>query len=67
VLVVFNVNLDTSRLVKDYYQTARGIPAENIVQLFLPDSIDFTVDGITHTVGLAQETDIIRDFDQDAI
>ena len=66
-LVVFNVNSDTSRLVKDYYQTARGIPAENIVQLFLPDSIDITVDGITLTVGLAQETDIIRDFDQDAI
>jgi uncharacterized protein (TIGR03790 family) len=69
VLVVFNANSDTSRMVKDYYKLKRGIPAINIIQpgLDLPDLTQITVDGVTHAVGLAQETDIIRDFHQDSI
>jgi uncharacterized protein (TIGR03790 family) len=36
VLVVFNVNDQTSIDIKDYYQNARGIPESNIVPLQLP-------------------------------
>ncbi len=67
VLVVYNSLDQTSIDVKDYYQNARGIPSSNIVPLPLPDSIDITIDNETHWVGLAQETDIIRDFYQDAV
>ncbi|MGQ9644866.1 MAG: hypothetical protein ACUVT3_13495 [Ignavibacterium sp.] len=64
VLVVYN-SLDTiSFLVTNYYKNARNIPTSNIVALNLPDTI-ITINDTTHTVGLAQQTDIIRDFDQD--
>ena len=64
VLVVFNSLDQTSIDVKDYYQTARSIPEVNIVPLYLPDTI-ITINGITHTVGIAQQTDLILDIDQD--
>lgn len=67
VLVVYNSLSDTSLMVKNYYQTARGIPESNIVPLPLPESIPITINDTTHIVGLAQETDIIRDFHQDSV
>lgn len=66
VLVVYNSNSLVSDSVMQYYVDARNIPSSNIVPLPLPDSIDITIDNETHWVGLAQETDIIRDFYQDA-
>ena len=39
VLVVYNSLSDTSLMVKNYYQNARGIPSSNIVPLPLPDSV----------------------------
>ena len=64
VLVVHNELDLTSVKVKNYYQTARSIPEVNIVPLYLPDTI-ITINGITHTVGIAQQTDLILDIDQD--
>jgi len=63
VLVVYNADSDTSILVKNYYRDSRNIPAVNIINpgLRFPDTT-FTIDGVTHTVGLAQVTDNIRDF-----
>ena len=53
--------------IKEYYRIARNIPSENIIfpGLRFPDTT-FSIDGITHTLGLAQVSDIIRDFDQDS-
>lgn len=48
----------------EYYLSARNIPEVNVVPLNLPDSIEITIDNVTHWVGLAQGTDIIRDFNQ---
>lgn len=50
--------------IKEYYRIARNIPSENIIfpGLRFPDTT-FSVDGVTHTVGLGQVTDNIRDFD----
>ena len=67
VLVVYNSLDQTSVDVKDYYQNARGIPSSNIVPLDSLVNKEITIDSETHVVGLAQETDIIRDFYQDAI
>lgn len=61
VLVVYNSNSSISDSVMDYYKTARGIPAENIVALDGLVSKDITIDGSTHRVIIAQEGDIIRD------
>ena len=60
-LVVFNVNSDTSRLVKDYYQSARGIPGSNV--LGLSRLVDTLVsDGTTeHWIKLEQQGEIIED------
>jgi len=69
VLVVYNTLSDTSELIKNYYITARNIPAVNVVglgSLFDHDIYD-PVTQTTHTVGLAQETDIIQDFYQDSM
>lgn len=68
VLVVYNSNSLVSDSVMQYYVSARGIPNPlNVVPLQLPDSVEITIENETHWVGLAQETDIIRDFYQDAI
>ncbi len=50
--------------VKEYYRLARNIPAANVIfpGLRFPDTT-FSVDGVTHTVGLRQGSDIIRDLD----
>jgi len=69
VLVVYKVPTsfqDTlgriSDSVKTYYVNARGIPAVNVVGLTLPDSVEITVDNVTHWVGIRQVTDNIRDI-----
>ena len=61
VLVVFNANDQTSIDVKDYYSNARNIPSSNIVPLDSLVSKNIIIDGVTHPVIIAQETDIIRD------
>jgi hypothetical protein len=68
VLVVYKHPIDEydeigqiSEAIKDYYQTARGIPGSNIVGLNSLIGEDITIDGITHHVKLAQENDIIQD------
>lgn len=70
VLVVYKLpesQADTISIgLANYYKNRRGIPANNIVGLYLPDTT-ITINDTTHIVGLAQETDIIRDIDQDAI
>jgi hypothetical protein len=45
--------------IKDYYQTARGIPGVNIVPLSLPDSIPIDYQGVSHWVGLRQQNEVI--------
>lgn len=60
VLVVFNENSEVSDSIKEYYKTARGIPAGNIVPLYLPDTI-ITIGGVTHPIIIAEGGNIIRD------
>jgi uncharacterized protein (TIGR03790 family) len=66
VLVVYkspdpNNPADTiSQSLANYYKNARNIPANNIVPLPLTRK-DITINGVTHPVIIAQETDIIRD------
>jgi hypothetical protein len=67
VLVVYNSNSLVSDSVMQYYVAARGIPVSNICPLDSLDSWEITIEGETHIVGLAQETDIIRDTHQDSI
>lgn len=63
VLVVYNINSSIEDSVMQYYVASRGIPyPDNVVELNLPDSTQITVDGVTHWVGIRQETDIIRDI-----
>jgi uncharacterized protein (TIGR03790 family) len=62
VLVVYNSNIDSSSIIATYYQETRGIPSSNKMYLDLPDSVQITVDGVTHWVGIRQGTDIIRDI-----
>jgi hypothetical protein len=61
VLVVFNTLDQTSIDVKDYYQTARGIPGSNV--LGLSRLVDTLVsDGTTeHWIKLEQQGEIIED------
>jgi uncharacterized protein (TIGR03790 family) len=42
VFIVFNKNVRDSREVADYYQTKRGVPAENLIGLDLPDGEDIS-------------------------
>ena len=52
-----------SEAVKDYYQLKRGIPNSNIVELTELDTlIDITHNGVTHTIYLDQQGEIIRDM-----
>jgi len=61
VLVVYNSNSMVSDSVMQYYIAARGIPyPQNVVGLPLTRQ-DITINGVTHPVIIAQETDIIRD------
>ena len=61
VLVVYNSNSMVSDSVMQYYVAARGIPhPQNVVGLPLTRR-DITINGVTHPVIIAQETDIIRD------
>lgn len=69
VLVVYKVQsgpTDTlgavSDLVKEYYRLARSIPAENIVGLSLPSDTTITYQGVTHSINLDQQGEIIRDM-----
>ncbi len=66
VLVVYNSNSGVSDSVKNYYRDACNIPNSNIVPLYLPDTT-IVIDGVTHPVIIAQETDIIRDSINHAI
>lgn len=75
VLVVYKAKenqQDTLGIISDsvmqYYKTVRNIPSENIISpgLRFPDTT-LTINGETHSVGLAQVSDIIRDFHQDSI
>lgn len=61
VLVVYNANSSVSDSVKNYYKDTRNIPAINIYPIRLPDTT-INIDGLTHTVGIRQGTDIIRDL-----
>ncbi|MCZ7611750.1 MAG: hypothetical protein M5U17_16530 [Ignavibacterium sp.] len=68
VLVVYKVPdpnnpADTiSRAVKDYYVDARNIPDYNVVHLTELDTLtDITHNGVTHTIYLDQQGEIIRD------
>jgi len=60
VLVVYNSFSDSSFWLANYYRNVRGIPITNVIGLYLPDTT-ITVNGVTHPVIIAQETDIIRD------
>lgn len=64
VLVVYNTNSDTSILVKNYYRDARGIPESNICPLTSLVDHDITVDGVTHSVIIAEDENIVRDLVQ---
>ncbi|MBS4014468.1 MAG: hypothetical protein KGZ97_12060, partial [Bacteroidetes bacterium] len=64
VLVVFNSNSDTSALIANYYQTARGIPAENIVGLQGLTNEWFTYGGTSHRIEIVQSGDILKDTTQ---
>jgi hypothetical protein len=61
VLVVYSSNSDTSLMVANYYKTARGIPASNIIGLDNFSNHDITIDGVTHPVIIAEQGNIIRD------
>jgi len=68
VLVVYKQPVDDqdtlgliSEAVKDYYKTARNIPVSNILGLNSLISHNINIDGVTHPVIIAQETDNIRD------
>jgi len=69
VLVVYKTPSDgndtlglVSEAVKDYYQLKRGIPNSNIVELTELDTLtDITYNGVTHTIYLDQQGEIIRD------
>jgi hypothetical protein len=70
VLVVYRPPIDlndsigiVSQAIKNYYVNARGIPTSNVVPLDSLGDYNITVGGETHTVGIRQETDIIRDID----
>ena len=64
VLVVYNTHSDTSGYVKDYYMDARNIPEINELGLENLDTlIDITHNGVTHTIYLDQQGEIIRDMD----
>lgn len=57
VLIVYNNQSDTSGYIKDYYQTARGIPAGNVVGLStLVDTAYYNGERVI----LAQDKEIIR-------
>lgn len=61
VLVVYNSQIDSSGIIANYYKNVRGIPTSNIVHLDNLSDANITIDGVTNTVGLRQETDNIRD------
>ncbi|MCZ7609791.1 MAG: hypothetical protein M5U17_06450 [Ignavibacterium sp.] len=62
VLIVYNTQSDTSGYVKDYYLDARNIPDYNVVHLTELDTLtDITHNGVTHTIYLDQQGEIIRD------
>ncbi|MFZ2324641.1 MAG: hypothetical protein WAV89_13205 [Ignavibacteriaceae bacterium] len=61
VLLVWNSNVSSSDSVKDYYKNSRNIPASNILDLALPNSVSITVDGSAHKVIVAEGGNIIRD------
>lgn len=56
VLVVYNIQSDTSGFIKDYYKTARNISASNIVPLNLPDTGFYSGDRVI----LTQEGEVIK-------
>ena len=63
VLVVYNTQSDTSGYVKDYYMDVRNIPEINELGLENLDTlIDITHNGVTHTIYLDQQGEIIRDM-----
>jgi len=62
VLVVYNSNSTLSDSVMQYYKGARQIPNSNIVELTELDTLtDITHNGVTHTIYLDQQGEIIRD------
>lgn len=68
VLVVYKIpsgSTDTLGLISDsvmnYYKTARGIPASNIIGLDNLSNHDITIDGVMHPVIIAEGGNIIRD------
>ena len=62
VLVVYYRNSTASDSIKSYYQDKRDIPGVNICPLYNFPDTSITIDGVTHTVGIRQGTDIIRDL-----
>ena len=63
VLVVYNSNSSIQDSVMQSYITARNIPyPTNVIDLNLPDSVQISVDQVTHWVGIRQGTDVIRDI-----
>lgn len=65
VLVVYNLNSDTSALVANYYKNARGIPQDNILPLdSLPEREPLTYNGEEHIIKIVQSGDIIQDSTQ---
>jgi hypothetical protein len=71
VLVVYkspeNPTDTVSRALANYYKNAHGIPESNICPLDSLRDWEITINDTTHIVGLAQQTDIIRDFHQDSV
>lgn len=63
VLVVYNSQDQTSIDIMTYYKDARNIPEEtNVIGLSELDTlIDITHNGVTHTIYLDQQGEIIRD------
>jgi hypothetical protein len=56
-----------SQSLANYYKYVREIPESNICPLDSLRDWEITINDTTHIVGLAQETDIIRDFHQDSV
>jgi len=63
VLVVYKMNDDTSRIIKDYYVEKRNIPSTNVIGVTLPEreNVFDPVSGITHLIKLSQFKEIIED------